>query len=145
MHFGQRCGCYDADLGKRVVHSCPDCFNTGFVGGYYYPTAIYIARGATNKAGEPSQFGVQESAMADSWTSNESIIEVGDLLVMEPRPAERYIVKRVQATSLGDAIVRQTLAMQRAGADAPEMMVPVVPDPADTEREDVFRRYWSRR
>jgi hypothetical protein len=143
MHFGPRCECYDAALGKRIVHTCEKCFNTGFLGGYYYPTAVYVAKGPMSKISEPSQFGAQENSSVEGWTSNEAIIEVGDLLVVAARPGERYIVRQIQVTSLGGATIRQTLALQRAGVDAPEMDVPVVDDNF-LETEDVFRRHWRR-
>ena len=143
MHFGERCGCYDPVLRKRMVPVCQKCFNTTFVGGYYYPTLIYITRSPINKAAEPMQLGLQENPMTEAWTSNNAIIEVDDLLITRMEHAKRYVVKQVQATTLQDAIVRQTLNLQTVRADDPEMMVPTVETPADLERDSVFRRHWS--
>lgn len=40
--WGTRCSCYDVDLGNVPSVTCPDCFGTGFVGGYYEAVEFWI-------------------------------------------------------------------------------------------------------
>jgi len=140
MHFGERCRCYDESGIRIAPNVCRECFGTGFRGGYYHPTLIRVTRGQMDKTSGPSQFGAQENPMSECWTSNEAIIEPNDLLVDWREHGRRHIVKQVRATSMHGVTVRQTLSMQRVGANGPEMLVPVADSPADLGRGGVFRR-----
>ena len=140
-HFGKRCECYDEVMKKQIISPCRKCYNTTFVGGYYCPNLIYISRGPTNRTAEPTQFGSQENTMTESWTSNYAPVDVEDLLITSNE--QRYIVKRVQATSVQNATIKQALALQRVKPNDPEMMVPAFSAPVNLEDADVFRRDWG--
>ena len=142
-HFGERCQCYDKLSGKQLVLNCPICFNTTFVGGYYYPTLIYMTRNPNPKTAHATAFGPQEMPTSGVWTSNNAIIEANDILVSQQEHGYRYIVRQVNPTQLQDATLRQRLVIEKLRPDDGGFLIPVPDDPIDLETESVFRRYWS--
>lgn len=55
--FGQRCGCWNATLGKQRQSGCVTCFDTGFTRGYMTPIEAWIQIDPVGKSEQNSAVG----------------------------------------------------------------------------------------
>lgn len=120
--FGQKCSrCWDDIRRQHKQHNCPNCFGTGYEGGYHNPSDISFSYMSM-------PFGNFENVGIDGrgdnvqdvsiWTGNHPIISVGDIFVDENN--NRFKITQVQRTiKNNEFILRQILNMQLLSTSDP--------------------------
>jgi len=74
----------DEDTNMSIIHRCPDCFGTGFIGGYYPQIELGFRYGdMPDKKIIYEQFGIKLSEDFNSWTLWEPEIKEKDIIVRE--------------------------------------------------------------
>ena len=113
--FGQKCSkCWDDIRRQHRHHSCPNCFGTGYEGGYHTPYSIkfnYLTPppGAFENTGMDGRGDNMQDVSI--WTESYPIISVGDRFVAEKN--ERLKGVQVQRTMKNNEfMLRQILNMQ---------------------------------
>ena len=109
--FGQRCTCFDHTK-RRVKNSrCSDCFRTGFVGGFFQPTAAFVNFDPPPETVTLVTFGETQEQTTAAWMSNFPIISPGDLVIDEIN--NRWRVARTATTRKQGHIIHQTMALTK--------------------------------
>ena len=106
--------CFDTLKRRNGDPSCPICYGTGYLGGYYTPIPIYF------QFIEPSQIsqmgitniGPMESNQLTAWMSNFPVATSNDMLI-DTVTGLTYCISGVRGTSLGGALIRQILVLQQ--------------------------------
>lgn len=120
--FGQRCSkCWDDIRRQHRQHGCPNCFGTGYEGGYHSPKIIRFGHMSQYPA---SSENVTLDGRGDNtqdvtiWTESYPIISVGDIFVDSNN--NRFKVNHVQKTTKNNHfILRQVLNMQLLSTSDP--------------------------
>lgn len=111
-HMGQICSCYDDVRQMSADKTCPLCYGTSYVGGYYSPEIIKV--NFYNPPTEQFKFSPSDNAQDQSilqlWTSNFPLIKAEDILV--DKNNIRYIVTSNMLTRKNYYVIRQILAIQ---------------------------------
>jgi ribosomal protein L37AE/L43A len=109
-HEGQLCNsCYDPIRKRSQSVSCPVCYNTTYVGGYYKPVVINMV--LMNAAANTQEFSVdavgEKKTPITMWTANYPLIQIDDILVDIHN--NRYIVMGWQPSYKNEYLIRQTI------------------------------------
>lgn len=109
--FGQRCDkCWDPILRRSVTSFCPNCWGTGFTGGYFDQIDQFVDFDIEPKITRIEVRGEIQDIDDNANTTNFPLLSPGDLLV---RPdGRRWTVISVQATELRRMVSRQLLALR---------------------------------
>ena len=142
--FGDRCTqCYDVIERKSIRAKCPECYGTTYKNGYFAPVKIYINLDPQPKSIDKGEHGVTEANTVTGWTSNWSIIEGDDVLILLEQPNTRYLVTSVLPTAMKGTVVKQALTLMQLKADNPSQLIPLDVDAYTLDEFSVFRREWK--
>lgn len=113
--FGQKCTvCWDDIRRQHKKSNCPNCFGTGYEGGYHTPYKIefnYMNIPMMNSENVGVDNRTDNAGDVTIWTTSYPLISVGDIFVTEEN--NRYKVTNVQYTNKNNEfILRQILNLQ---------------------------------
>jgi hypothetical protein len=109
---GTNCGrCYNQQQQDATDAQCPECFGTGFSGGYYTPVLIPCATSLPERALQMGPVEL-ESGQVGWETANWPTLNHGDLIV-DRQMNIRYRIDRVHPTSHRQHLISQILVMTR--------------------------------
>ena len=113
--FGQKCTvCWDDIRRQHKKSNCPNCFGTGYEGGYHTPYKIefnYMNIPMMNSENVGVDTRTDNAGDVTIWTTSYPIISVGDIFVTEENL--RYKVTNVQYTNKNNEfILRQILNLE---------------------------------
>ena len=120
--FGQKCSrCWDDIRRQHSRHNCPNCFGTGYEGGYHLPNKVKFNYMSTTSA-MSENIGVDgrgdNNQDINIWIGNYPIVSIGDIFVDENN--NRYKVNQIQRTTKNNEhILRQILNMQLLSTSDP--------------------------
>lgn len=122
-NFGKRCPlCWD-DITQGVDRDdCPNCFGTGWDGGYWGPAQTLVQYDATSDHLLKTYFGNYQPDEIAGWTIAIPNITPRDLIVRWPE-RRLYSVKDVTNTELQGTTVRQILRLDELNRTAPEFQI----------------------
>ena len=126
-HTGTLCSCYDETLGRKgIPGDCLVCYNTNYVGGYYYPYRIYGTLGAWGENVSISPSGGQKEAITGFLTTFFPELNVNDVIVDALNNRWRVVA---YATSRSDSsIVKQRVQVAMVDRNDPVYQLPVRPE-----------------
>ena len=142
--FGARCTqCYDAIERKSIRAKCPECYGTTYKNGYFAPVKIYVNFDPQPKSIDKGEYGVTEANTVTGWTSNWSIVESDDVLILLEQPNTRYLIGPILPTAMKGTVVKQALTLTQLKADNPAQLIPLDVDAYTLDEFSVFRREWK--
>lgn len=120
--FGQKCSrCWDDIRRQHKQSKCPNCFGTGYEGGYHPPSKIsfnYLSTtyGKSENVGVDGRGDNSQDIML--WTGSYPLISIGDIFIDENN--DRFKVVQVQKTTKNNEfILRQILNLQLLSTSDP--------------------------
>ena len=121
---GQRCPCYDQEMGKKLKSFCEECYDTTFIHGYMNPIEIPVQVDPTPRATQmvPDQEMQQVNTVAR--TTNFPYIKDRDLLI-EPMENRRWLITQVIPTERLRVTVRQELQLSELNTSDIEFQIPL--------------------
>lgn len=102
--FGVRCACWD-DQYKRARTDCPDCFGTGYEGGFDGPFDIIVAPPESEKTIELLDMGLHISYEWLTWTGPFPLLTDRDFIVRQN--GDRFSIARINPQGSRGAIYQQ--------------------------------------
>lgn len=133
--FGQRCGlCFDTRKMRRKTDNCGQCFNTGFVGGFFDPIPMFANLNPSSKTIQFAHFGEIHPDQVAAWISNFPEVKPRDILVEED-DGKRWRIIKVEPTRKRRSVVHQTLLLTQINRSDIEWTIPV-PDMIEQIAED---------
>jgi hypothetical protein len=121
---GTRCSeCWDKLKRRRTRSDCQTCYNTGVVGGYFYPQQAFAVKPPTNIASQLS--GIFELQVHDCimWISSMPRMKPRDLILDAEN--RRWRVVAVRRSEKLWALTRQTIQMREVSKDQVEYKIPI--------------------
>lgn len=114
---GQPCSrCVDTVIGSAANYSCPECFGTGLVGGYYPGVECYLElRTAPNNTtvNDMNIGTVEPGDMTQALTVHEHWIERDDIWV-SGNTGTRYVIQQISPASVyKDMVISVQLSMRK--------------------------------
>jgi hypothetical protein len=110
MHEGARCpDCWDPVLKKVEYSNCPRCFNTGRLGGYYFPVLTQVKIEPVRKMNEPGDT-LRQTEQTMALAAYFPLIKPQDL-IYEMNAGKRWRVVTVDPTEKNRTIVHQDLTL----------------------------------
>ena len=123
-HEGERCpDCWDAVLKKVRYSNCPQCFNTGRLGGYYSPVLTQVKIDPVRKMNEPGDT-LRQVEQTTALAAYFPLIKPQDI-IYEVNAGERWRVVTVDPTEKKRSIVHQDLSMIGLNPGDIEHKVPI--------------------
>jgi hypothetical protein len=123
-----RCpACWDAVLKKVTLSNCTECFNTGFLSGYYAPLltlAVITPEASTNDPGDT----LRQHAATDALSLNYPVLRPRDL-IYEVNTGRRYRVNSVQPIEKHRLLIYQQFTINRLNTTDVEHQI-TVPSPS---------------
>ena len=124
MHEGERCPtCWDAVLQKVEYSNCPQCFNTGRLGGYYHPVLTQVKIDPVRKMNEPGDT-LRQVEQCTALAAYMPLIRPQDI-IYEVNAGERWRVVTVDPTEKKRSIVHQDLSLIGLNPGDIEHQVPI--------------------
>ena len=121
--FGQRCvGCWDFVMHRKTRDDCQECFNTGFVGGYFEPCLIRMSINPESEAVRQAQFEIQPNQTA-GWMSNYPLISPADIIIEDSN--KRWRVVNVRKTEKRRVVLKQIFQLTAINKTDVEYRFPV--------------------
>lgn len=103
--FGTRCHCWKDRNVAQPNGDCPDCYGTGFEGGYLGPVDVLLAPPDTEKNLELTDLGLRLNWIISVWTEPTPEINQRDLIV--DKDNRRFTVGPVNKKSCRGMILQQ--------------------------------------
>lgn len=125
LRWGERCSCV-ASTGQSTRASCPLCFGTTFVGGYWEPVYGYAQLGSQPVSVTTAIQGKTERREVTILMSNVPQVGEGDLLIFL-RSDRRFEVKHVTPTQVQNVDVHQEVIASELSPYSVEYNIPVNP------------------
>ena len=123
--FGQRCGlCFDTRKMRRKTDNCGQCFNTGFVGGFFDPIPTFANLNPSAKTIQFAHFGEVHPDQVAAWISNFPEVKPRDILV-EENDGKRWRIIKVEPTRKRRSVVHQTLLLAQINRSDIEWTIPI--------------------
>lgn len=127
IHEGTRCpDCWDAVLKKVRYSNCLRCFNTGRLGGYYYPVLTQVRIDPVRKMNEPGDT-LRQVTQTTALAAYFPIFKPQDL-IYEVNAGERWRVVTSDPTEKKRSIVHQDLSLVGLNPGDIEHKVPIPGD-----------------
>lgn len=127
--FGQKCNCWDDIRKQRKREFCMECYNTGFIGGYYSGIKTEMSYLSTDSSLQQlisqSDIGEQASPI-QIWIKNLPLVQPGDIIVDNLN--RRYEVINWQPTVKNGYILRQILNLSKLPAADIAYKIPIIGD-----------------
>lgn len=124
MHIGERCPtCWDAVLQKVEYSNCPQCYNTGRLGGYYHPVLTQVKIDPVRKMNEPGET-LRQVAQCTALVGYFPLIKPQDI-IYEVNAGDRWRVVTVDPTEKKRNIVHQDLSLVGLNPGDIEHKVPI--------------------
>ena len=118
--YGQRCKrCWNATDHIVTDSHCPECYGTGFEGGYFTPVKTLVQYDPLVKNTAYTYVGRLESDEISGWTINYPTIDSEDV-ILRMKDYKAFVVAPVQNTELQILDVRQILKMTELSKDSIE-------------------------
>lgn len=134
-HMGTKCTYRTERVVEEVLQShpksCPRCFGTGFLGGYYGPHHILIAPPEEEHRIDFGPQGFFDGFTQTTWTSPSPIVSQRDLIVK--MNGERFLVGPVAHVTCPGGILQQEFTIQRLDPSDPLYAFPL--GGTDTEED----------
>lgn len=123
-HEGERCPtCWDAVLKKVRYSNCPQCFNTGRLGGYYQPVLTQVKIDPVRKMNEPGDT-LRQVEQTTALVSYFPLVKPQDI-IYEVNAGARWRVVTVDPTEKKRNIVHQDLSMIGLNTGDIEHQIPI--------------------
>lgn len=110
--FGQRCRCWDKTKSRVASSRCPDCYNTGFSGGFFPPIPGYYAREATPDMIQLAAWGELHESQSSAWTTNYPLLSPRDI-VADAETGDRWRVESITNIEQKGYAVMQILKISK--------------------------------
>jgi len=101
---GVKCSCWDTQY-RNAENDCPDCFGTGYVGGFEGPYDIIIAPPETEKTVELLDVGLHVNYDWTTWTGPYPLLNDRDFIVRQNN--DRFSIAHVNPQGSRGAIYQQ--------------------------------------
>lgn len=121
--FGQRCSCWNARLQKRRISGCRQCYDTGFIRGYYKPIEIWVSIDPTPAVQQPTNNGRLQQQSTTGRMSFYPPVKPDDVLVEAENI--RWTIRSITPTQEQRTTVTQELQMSRIESTDIEYLIPV--------------------
>lgn len=116
-NYGKRCHvCWNHRAEQITMDHCKTCVGTGFEGGYFEPTPVYLQYDATQNKEDRTYSGISETSSISAWTIAYPSIHPDDILVKVGEWAV-YRVEGIEYTALQTVSVRQILRLVELSKD----------------------------
>ena len=123
-HEGERCpNCWDPVLKKVEYSNCPQCFNTGRLGGYYHPVLTQVKIDPVRKINEPGDT-LRQVEQTTALVAYFPLVKPQDI-IYEVNAGERWRVVTVDPTEKKRSIVHQDLSMVSLNPGDIEHKIPI--------------------
>lgn len=123
--FGQRCGCVNKTLNKKVKNSCPTCYNQGYVRGYLDPIETWADFSSSPQVLLPSEVGVElQPQDATATVPYYPPIKPNDILVEQEN--RRWRVTKVVRPEARRVTVHQVLTLHEIPEMSIEYRIPIL-------------------
>lgn len=101
----------DSDL--EIIHRCPDCFGTGYFGGYFLKQEFWFRYGdMPSKEITRTDYGIELDEAFNSWTLDEPVVHEKDFILRQN--GERYRVTDVSKSEWRGRPLHQVLNLEKA-------------------------------
>lgn len=123
---GTRCPNYDQVRKQHVIDATVDsCYGTGWVGGYYRPTEIYVSLlSPIVQENVIQEEGIRKSFKPKSWTLHEPLLRSGDFIVRN-NLGERLWIASTTITRWRSQPIRQLMDLELVELNHPIYKIPV--------------------
>lgn len=119
---GERClRCWDPVRQRVSASNCPECYNTGFTGGFHDPVSTYVALSPYQRGGRITDIGERVVDGCQGWIPNYPILSQRDVITSENK---KFKVTSIAPTEFRGAIIKQQVMLQRIGLTEIENTLP---------------------
>lgn len=127
--FGTRChSCYDRIMGKRTRANCPDCYDTGFLRGYWDPIEVWVQIDPPQEAKQNHAQQIEQEVYSSGRLTFYPNVTHGDVIVEAEN--KRWRVVRVTESQRLRAPVKQELVLRQIQENDIEYSLPLNTDEA---------------
>ncbi len=122
--FGTRCHtCWDSTLGKRIRANCPDCFDTGFLRGYWNPILVWVQIDPPGQAKQNHGQQIGEEVLTSARLTFYPNVTRGDVIIEAEN--KRWRVTRLTRSERLRAPVKQELVLRQIQETDVEYSIPL--------------------
>lgn len=122
--FGQRCpACWDYTLRQRTRSSCPDCYDTGFLGGYMHPIEAWFQIDPSPKTSQTLVMVKTQQSNTTGRGPNFPELKPDDIIIEAEN--RRWKVIAVSQTEKGRSGLHQEFQLYELGRKDIEFTIPL--------------------
>lgn len=122
---GQRCGvCFDRVMNRKTKSSCPNCFDTTWVGGFHQPIQVYGMIVSPNESTTQTNFTRVQNENTTLLLGNYPEVSDGDVVV-EAENVRWRIGNELQKINKARALIRQQVPLHRIPSSDIEYSLPI--------------------
>ena len=107
---GFRCTCWDSDKKRVRKADCDDCFQTGYLHGFYDPIITWMNTSPDVKESPVAQWGETEANDAKVFISNYPVANPKDVII-DPVRLRVWTVDRIETTARRAHLLHQILTI----------------------------------
>jgi hypothetical protein len=104
--FGTRCStCWDTTLYRRSIEDCIDCYDTGWLGGFFKPIVVKAVISPVTEETQVTVFGEWNTGNTLLTMANYPVLNNKDILV--DKTNRRFRIEQVVPTEFRNALITQ--------------------------------------
>ncbi len=121
--FGAKCFCFDRVSGRRTKSNCLNCYDTGYLGGYFSPIECFIQMDPSNDKPSPTPYGEMQTGQTSGRLTAFPPLKPKDVVIESEN--YRWRVASVGFTQRLRSVVHQELVLKEIARGDVEYKLPV--------------------